>query len=218
MTKQEVAERVNLNGKPLSLDLFTWDEETYTFSSDQNDLVFDFKDVYRCTFSTGWYCTFNTGKGCTFKTGSECTFNTFSNCTFHTGSECTFHTGDGCAFNIFLSGYFTQSKSIVVVRGYDSSVIYNLNDYKNFTRLTDSARSKPIIDTKIVDDNVMVVLSVKHIDKYTIYKTQYIDDYFNDNSKTQFVAEYNEFTAHGDSLKQAISNVEFKTQELLKEI
>ena len=106
VTKEEVQKRVLKDGKLLDLDLFSWDENTGTFSSNENDLVLDFNGLNNCTFDTSSYCTFKTGSHCTFnaglystfKTGSHCTFDTGSGCTFDTGSDCTFKIGSYCTF------------------------------------------------------------------------------------------------------------------------
>ena len=96
MDKKQVQQRVLKDGKPLSLDLFTWDEGTKTFSSKMNGLVLDFKGISYCTFNAGSYCTFYTGYNCTFKTGYDCTFDTGSDCTFKTGYDCTFTCKKQC--------------------------------------------------------------------------------------------------------------------------
>jgi hypothetical protein len=96
MTKIEVQQRVLQFGKPLSLELFSWDENTKVFSTNEDSLVIDFFDASDCTFKTGSNCTFKTGLGCTFDTASSCTFDTEWNCTFKTGSGCTFKTGSNC--------------------------------------------------------------------------------------------------------------------------
>ena len=96
MTKQEVQKRVLQNGEMLPLDKFEWDEKTNTFSSNEDSLVLDFKDIDGCTFKTGSNCTFDTSSDCTFDTGSNCTFDTEYNCTFKTGSDCIFDTGNRC--------------------------------------------------------------------------------------------------------------------------
>jgi len=124
MDKKQVQQRVLKDGKPLSLDLFTWDEGTKTFSSKMNGLVLDFKGISYCTFNAGSYCTFYTGYNCTFKTGYDCTFDTGSDCTFKTGYDCTFDTGYDCTFDTwsdctFKTGYdctFTCKKQCVVIR------------------------------------------------------------------------------------------------------
>ena len=90
---------ITKNGKPLDKKLYTFDEETKTFSSNENNLVLDFSDIEGCTFDTGFGCTFKTGFGCTFKTGFDCTFKTSYDCTFDTGSGCTFKTSSGCTFD-----------------------------------------------------------------------------------------------------------------------
>ena len=107
LTKKEIQQRVLQNGEPLLLSKFSWDEETRTFSSVENNLIFDFTGISDCTFNTGsgctfntdWDCTFNTGSGCTFNTDWGCTFNTDWGCTFKTDWDCTFNTGSGCTFN-----------------------------------------------------------------------------------------------------------------------
>ena len=99
MNKEEVSKRVLKDGKPLPIDKFTWDEDTNTFSSIEDNLVLDFNEINSCTFNVGAYCTFNTAYNCTFKTAYNCTFNTGSKCTFDTGSDCTFKTEDTCTFN-----------------------------------------------------------------------------------------------------------------------
>ena len=105
---------ITKNGKPLDKKLYTIDEKTKTFSSNESGLVLDFSDEYGwvfntnsdctfktdsdCTFDTGFGCTFDTGPDCTFDTGSSCTFKTSFGCTFETKSDCTFKTGSGCTF------------------------------------------------------------------------------------------------------------------------
>ena len=71
---------ITKNGVPLDKSLYTMDEETKTFSTNESGLVLDFRNVDYCTFNTGFDCTFNTGFDCTFNTGSNCTFNTGSDC------------------------------------------------------------------------------------------------------------------------------------------
>ena len=132
MTKQEVQQRILQNGKPLDLNKFTWDENTQTLSTKENNLVIDFNRTSNCTFKTGNNCTFKTGHnctfdtsdnctfdtsyGCTFITGSSCTFKTCSRCTFKTGSGCTFDTSYSCTFDTSYSCTFDTSSDCVIVR------------------------------------------------------------------------------------------------------
>ena len=118
---------VTQNDKELNKNLYTWDEQTKTFSTKEDNLVFSelsylyvkpgfideayldldsskinkviFITGYNCTFNTGYNCTFKTGPHCTFKTGSHCIFDTGYNCTFSTDYNCTFDTGSGCIFD-----------------------------------------------------------------------------------------------------------------------
>ena len=116
MTKKEVQQRVLKNGRPLDLDLFEWDEKTNTFSSNENVLMLDFRNVDSCTFKTGSNCTFDTGSNCTFKTNSSCTFKTGSNCTFDTGFDCIFKTGSNCTFDTGSNCTFDTGSDCVIVR------------------------------------------------------------------------------------------------------
>ncbi|MHA1402088.1 MAG: hypothetical protein ACTSQE_17195 [Candidatus Heimdallarchaeaceae archaeon] len=99
---------VTQNGLPLSKTKYTWNEDTRTFSSLEDDLVLDFNGIDGCVFNTGSYCTFTTGSYCTFTTGYNCTFTTYSNCSFTTSYNCTFDTSYYCTF--------TTGSDCVVIR------------------------------------------------------------------------------------------------------
>ena len=64
----------------------------------------------------------------------------------------------------------------------------------------------------IVVDNlyIMALLNKKRIQNYTIYKTQYLQDFKDNIKKFQFVAEIDGLTAHGETIEKAIQDVEFK--------
>ena len=127
---------ITKNGKPLDKKLYTIDEKTKTFSSNESGLVLDFSDEYGwvfdtsfdCTFKTGSYCTFKTGFDCTFDTGSGCTFETSFDCTFETSSDCTFDTGSSCIFN---TGYkcVVVRRDIYEVIELEEGKKIKLNDY-----------------------------------------------------------------------------------------
>ena len=110
---------VTQNVKKLSKDKYTWDENTRTFSTVENNLVLDFREYDDCTFKTGDDCTFKTGYSCTFDTGSGCTFNTGSDCTFDTGSDCTFKTGWNCTFKTGSGCTFKTSSGCTFDTGSD---------------------------------------------------------------------------------------------------
>jgi len=107
---------VTQNGKPLSKSLYTWDSETKTFSTKENNLVLDFLDMDYVTFKTGPDCTFDTGSGCTFDTGYHCTFKTGYHCTFKTGFGCTFDTDSSCTFDTGTNSTFKTGSNSVLVR------------------------------------------------------------------------------------------------------
>ena len=129
-------------GKELDKSLYSWDESTRTFSSNENNLVLDFNDIYGVTFKTKYNCTFKTGSNCVFKTGSYCTFetkplcvfNTGYNCTFNTGYNCTFKAGSGCIFDTETDCIFETGFNCVVVRR-DIFEVIVLNEDKNHIKL-----------------------------------------------------------------------------------
>ena len=72
---------------------------------------------------------------------------------------------------------------------------------------------KQFVKVKPVDGDIMVLLSEKNTGELTIYKTQYLDDYMNGKTATQYVAEQNNITAHGETVKKAVADLEFKIMQ-----
>ncbi len=70
--------------------------------------------------------------------------------------------------------------------------------------------NKEFTPIDIVDGDRMVILNEKSLGDFTIYKTLYIEDFKEGKKEIQFVAKRGDFTAHGKSIKEAISDVEFK--------
>ena len=110
---------VTKNGKKLSKKLYTWDEETRTFSTLENCLVVDFTGIDNCTFKTNSNCTFKTGSNCTFNTRPNCTFYTGNGCIFDTGADCTFETGSCCTFDTGSSCTFKTGDDCIAKTGPD---------------------------------------------------------------------------------------------------
>jgi len=135
MNKKEIRQRVLQNGKSLDLDKFEWDEKANVFSTVEDNLVLDFKNLSDCIFNTGcgctfdtaWNCTFKTGSDCTFKTGSDCIFNTGSDCIFNTGSDCTFNTGSDCTFNTTWGCTFKTGSYCTFKTGWDCTFDTDVN-------------------------------------------------------------------------------------------
>ena len=94
ISKKEIQQRVLQDGKPLDLNKFEWDEETNTFSSNENGLVLDFKGI------NGYGCGIN---GCT--TSSDFIFNTDYYCPFNTGYYCIFDCEENCVIVRRVKGY-----------------------------------------------------------------------------------------------------------------
>ena len=107
---------VTKNGKKLDKNLYTWDEESKTFSTKEDRLVLDFSEYNGVTFKTSYGCTFKTGHDCTFNTSHSCTFDTGPYCTFKTGSGCTFKTVYDCTFDTGSSCTFKTEEDCVIVR------------------------------------------------------------------------------------------------------
>ena len=223
MTKEEVQKRVLQNGEPLSLDLFSWDEKTKTFSSAEDYLVLDFNSINNCTFKTSSDCTFKTGSDCTFKTGYNCTFKTGSDCTFDTGSDCTFDTGYNCTFDTgynctFKTGSYCTFKTgydCVIVRRYKFEVIQpkeneiiKLNPYsvpgyissidgEKFYLNSDYSGSEYII----VDNILSEVISRKG----SVIKVKNYND-----TELSFIIEQNGVYSHGKTIKEAKESIIYK--------
>ena len=134
---------ITRKGKPLSKDLYTWDEETRTFFTNEDGLVLDFSGISNCTFKTCYNCTFKTGSYCTFNTGSDCTFNTGSDCTFKTSYNCTFNTDENC----FVTRYDVRGVTEIPV-----NKTIKLNDYgiTGYT-IIEEKKETPSWDGKIVE-------------------------------------------------------------------
>ena len=189
MNKKEVQKRVLRDGEVISLDDFTWDEKTKTFSSDLDCLVLDFSGVWDCTFDTGSDCTFNTGGVCTFDTGSRCTFNTGSvcifntggvgtfntgiDCTFDTGSVCTFKTGSRCTFNTGSGCTFDTGEHCVVVR----RDIYEVIEIPDNTKIR--LNEDCLKGYKVLDEEKEITIDGKTIkisnESYESFKKQFCE-------------------------------------------
>lgn len=139
-------------GRPLSKDLYSFDEKTKVFTSKEDYLVIDFGGCYniefninnQCTLVAGSFCTinsgdnckfvaegsntFNTGDACTFYTGGYCTFKTSSNCTFTTASRCNFETSTACVFNTGARCMFNTQRSCIMYL-YDNFTITLVDDF-----------------------------------------------------------------------------------------
>ena len=62
----------------------------------------------------------------------------------------------------------------------------------------------------IIDGYRMVILSKKKKDDLTIYKTQYVNDFIDKEETTQYVVSNGKFNAHGETIKEAIADLQFK--------
>ena len=106
MNKKEVQQRVLQFGEPLDLDKFEWCEVNKKFSTEEDNLILDFKGVDGVTFKTGDWCTFEIAEHCEFETGDKCVFKTGRYCIFDTGNDCVFKTDGYCQFDTGVGGVF----------------------------------------------------------------------------------------------------------------
>ena len=223
LTKREVQKRVLKDGKSLKLDLFSWDENTRTFSSNEHSLVLDFSGLVNCTFKTSSNCTFKTGSNCTFKTDSRCTFKTGSNCTFDTGWSCTFKTGSDCTFKTssdctFKTGSYctfkTGSHCAVIRRDVFEVVQLKENqriqlcpyDIKGYlievnNKLTYSEDSNKENEYIIVDNILSKVISRKG----NILKVQNHKE-----TKESYIVKDEDIYSHGETIKEARDSLVYK--------
>lgn len=247
MNKRAVQKRVLQNGEVLDLDLFSWDDKTNTFSSNEDYLVIEFNDYYNATVKTGsnatvttgydstvttgyystvttgynstvktrGYSTVKTGYYSTVKTGFNSTVTTGFNSTVKTGYESTVKTGDNSTVTAYDTCYINTEDTegcILVLRDEDNTKVCNLSEYNSakLTRFTmNDVIEKEIKEIKMIDESLMVLLATKEIDTFTTYKTQYIGAYFINND-AQYVVEKDDLYAHGETLKQAFKDLEFK--------
>jgi ribosomal protein L36 len=138
LTKKEIQQRVLQNGKPLALNKFSWDGETETFSTKENDLVIDFSGLdyltiksghnstvtcgYRSTVTCGHWSTVTCGDGSNVTCGysSNVTCGHRSTVTCWDGSNVT--CGDGSTVTCGYRSTVTCGYRSTVTCGEDSNV------------------------------------------------------------------------------------------------
>ncbi len=205
MTKEEVQKRVLKGGEPLNLDLFSWDENTRTFSSNESGLVLDFSGVYNCTFKTGSDCTFDTGSNCIFKTGSYCTFKTYSDCTFNTSYSCTFNTGSCCIFN-------TGSKCVILRR--DTFEIIQPTEGQTIQLCTLNVKGYLFKENNKLyysEDKENEYIIVDSILSRVIYRKGNVLKVVNYNEdKESYIIKDGDLYSHGKTIKEARDSLGYK--------
>ena len=206
ITKDKIQKRVLKDGKPLDLDLFLWDENTRTFSSNENRLVLKFNDLDNCTFKTGNDCTFVTGSYCTFNTRAGCTFDTGIRCTFNTGSDCTFKTGSNCIFDVYSNCIFNTSSNCVTIRRDIFEVILlkeNIetrtcpNKVEGYTYKKDDKYlySKDEENEYIIVDNILSKIISR---KGNVLKVQNYNE-----DKESYIIQDGDLYSHSETIKEA---------------
>lgn len=203
---------VTQNGKPLKKSKYNWDENTRTFSTKENNLVLDFRDISGCTFDTGGGCTFDTGSACTFNTGSACTFDTGWDCTFKTGSGCTFDTGWGCTFDTGKNCIVVRRDFFEIIKTKENEIL-KLCPFKMSGFLTKKENETDFcmeIDGNriphIIADGILSKIIKKRTNNgITVYK---VINYGAD--KETYIVFDGENYSHGKTLKAAKDDLKFK--------
>lgn len=100
MDKKEVQKRVLLNGVPLSLENFTWDEETKTFSSKVDGLKIDLSFFGGITFNLADNCTAIIGDESRVKAGNRSVIVGGFSCQVETQDYCRLEMRMGCSLRM----------------------------------------------------------------------------------------------------------------------
>ena len=198
----------------MPLDKFEWDEKTKTFSTNENGLAIDFRNISDCTFKTGWSCTFTTGGYCTFDTCGDCTFKTSWGGTFTTGDDCTFKTGDDCTFTTGWSCTFKTLNNCVVVRRDVFEVIIpkkgqktQLNPYNISGYLAEvDGKMYPSGDTSQGEHIIIDGILSKVISR----KGNVIKVINHEEDKQTYIVSDGDKHAHGKTLKEARDSLIYK--------
>ena len=120
-TKEDIQKRVLQSGNPLPLSEFSWDENTNTFISNEDNLVIDFWDVDFSTVTTGHHSTVKTGHYSTVTTGAHSTVNTGDYATVTTGGYATVTTGNSSTVTTgYRSTVTTEGYATVTTGGYST--------------------------------------------------------------------------------------------------
>ena len=107
-TKEDIQQRVLQHGKPLKLSKFSWDDNTNTFASTEDNLVIDFWNINYATVTTGGHSTVTTGGHSTVTTGGYSTVTTGHSSTVTTGDHSTVTTG---GYSTVKTGGFSTVKT-----------------------------------------------------------------------------------------------------------
>ena len=215
LTKEQVQNRVLKNGEPLSLDLFSWDEKTRTFSSYENGLVLDFKGLNNINFISGSFCTFNTGISCTFKTGHNCVFNTGSECEFKTMSNCTFFTYSNCNFITEHKCTFTTGSKCVIIRRDKFEIIepkenetIKLCSFKIPGYLKQKG-DKWVYSEDENEENEYIIID--NILSRVLSKRKGIYKVINYGEEKQtYIVQDGDIYSHGESISEAVESIRYK--------
>ena len=124
---------VSNNGEIVSTELYDWNENTKTFSTNLSELVLDFGEINGVTIKCGHYCTINSGSFCTINSGDYCTINCGNYCTIKCGFGCTINSGDSCTIRTYWNTEIVAGKNCILNYIYDGICeCYKLEEKKKY--------------------------------------------------------------------------------------
>ena len=187
------------NGKIVSSELYDWNENTKTFSTNSSGLVLDFGELTGVTIKCGNFCTINSSDSCTINSGDFCTINSRNSCTINSGYSCTINSGYSCTIN---SGFICtiNSGSVCTIKCGDYCTI---RTYWN----TEIVAGKNCI-LNYIYDGICECYKLPEQKKCKILKS----------GKLEQIQEKTETELQIDSLKKTIEEANAKVIELQKQI
>ena len=179
------------NGKIVSSELYDWNENTKTFSTNSSGLVLDFGELTGVTIKCGNFCTINSSDFCTIKCGDSCTINCGSYCTIDCGYSCTIKCGYYCTINSGDSCTINSGDSCTIRTYWNTEIVAGKNCILNY-----------------IYDEICECYKLEEKKKYKILKS----------GKLEQIQEKSETELQIDSLKKTIEDANAKVIELQKQI
>lgn len=199
LTKEHVQQRVLLNGKPIDLDRFSWDELTKTFSSVVNGLFIDFINVDGCTIICGGNCT--------IKCGNDRTIICGTNCTINCGSYCTISCRWNCTINCEGSNTVTINRMEFEVITLEKYIEYKICPFGIEGHLKDGIYSKTNTECVIIDSILSEVVNKKN----NVYKVKnYNKDKKSFDNEISYIVKDGDIYSHGKTIKEARDSLVYK--------
>ena len=195
MNKEEIQQRVLRNGRPIELDLFSWDEKTLTFATGKDGLVMDFSGLPGLTINCGSNNTITCWYNNTIRCWSHNTINCVYNNTINCESDNTITCGRRCV---------VVRRDIYEVHQINNTTItlapYQIPGYIEGGKY--SVTGKPAI---IADGILSEIVGEKTKADLTVY--QVIN---HGQEKQSYLVKCGDIYSHGDTIKEATDGLRYK--------